>query len=57
MEYTCYLETIEDESEWRARVWKRVPHLMDQWGIAGPPKPERAKQWRHPDPGWVDSPL
>ncbi len=55
MEYTCYLETIEDESEWRARVWKRVPHLMDQWGIAGPPKLEtRAAMGGEPDPGWVD---
>ncbi|QOS89162.1 VOC family protein [Peribacillus sp. JNUCC41] len=56
MEYTCYLETIEDEAEWRARVWKRVPHLMDQWGIAGPPKPEARKAMGgDPDPGWVDS--
>jgi catechol 2,3-dioxygenase-like lactoylglutathione lyase family enzyme len=55
MEYTCYLETIEDESEWRARVWKRVPHLMDQWGIAGPPKPEARKAMGgDPDPGWVE---
>jgi len=55
MEYTCYLETIEDESEWRTRVWKRVPHLMDQWGIAGPPKPEtRAAMGGVPDRGWVD---
>jgi hypothetical protein len=54
MEYTCYLETIEDEEEWVTRVWKRVPHLMDQWGIAGPPKPEaRAAMGGKPDPGWV----
>jgi catechol 2,3-dioxygenase-like lactoylglutathione lyase family enzyme len=54
MEYTCYLETIEDENEWRARVWKRVPHLMDQWGLAGPPKPEtRAAMAGKPDSGWV----
>lgn len=54
MEYTCYLETIEDEAEWKARVWKRVPHLMDQWGIAGPPKPEtRKKMQGEADPGWA----
>lgn len=54
MEYTCYLETIEDEAEWKARVWKRVPHLMDQWGIAGPPSKEaRAAMGGEPDPGWA----
>ncbi|WP_018130850.1 VOC family protein [Effusibacillus pohliae] len=54
MEYTCYLETIEDEAEWRARVWKRVPHLMDRWGIAGPPTPEARKAMAgEPDEGWV----
>ncbi|MDQ0269833.1 VOC family protein [Cytobacillus purgationiresistens] len=55
MEYTCYLETIEDEQEWRARVWKRVPHLMDQWGIAGPPSKEaRSSMGGKPDPGWAN---
>jgi catechol-2,3-dioxygenase len=56
MEYTCYLETIEDEAEWKARVWKRVPHLMDKWGIAGPPTPETRKAMSGtPDLGWVDA--
>ncbi|SDH84264.1 VOC family protein [Alteribacillus bidgolensis] len=54
MEYTCYLSTIEDEKTWRAQVWKRVPHLMDRWGTAGPPKPEtRAAMAGEPDTGWV----
>ncbi|WP_209123422.1 VOC family protein [Alkalihalobacillus sp. BA299] len=53
MEYTCYLATIEDETTWRAHVWKRVPHLMDQWGIAGPPTPEARKAMGGvPDEGW-----
>ncbi|SFE99025.1 VOC family protein [Alteribacillus iranensis] len=56
MEYTCYLTTIEDEKTWQAQVWKRVPHLMDQWGTAGPPKPEtRAAMAGEPDPGWVEN--
>lgn len=54
MEYTCYLTSIEDEEQWRAQVWKRVPHLMDQWLIAGPPAPEtRAAMAGDPDHGWV----
>lgn len=55
MEYTCYLETIEDEEEWKARVWKRVPHLIDQWGIAGPPSKEaRSAMGGQPDLGWAN---
>ncbi|WP_096203153.1 VOC family protein [Bacillus sp. FJAT-45350] len=55
MEYTCYLSTVEDESTWRAQVWKRVPHLMDQWGTAGPPRPEaRAAMGGKPDLGWFN---
>lgn len=55
MEYTCYLETIDNEEDWIARVWKRVPHLIDQWGIAGPPKPEtRAAMCGVADPGWAN---
>ncbi|WP_052487754.1 VOC family protein [Gordoniibacillus kamchatkensis] len=54
MEYTCYLDTIEDESKWEAKVWKRVPHLMDRWMVAGPPSPEtRAAMAGKPDPGWA----
>lgn len=54
MEYTCYLVTIENEAEWRALIWKRVPHLMDQWGLAGPPSPEtRAAMAGEPDEGWA----
>lgn len=54
MEYTCYLETIEDESTWEALVWKRVPHLMDRWMIAGPPTPETRKAMAGiPDEGWA----
>ncbi|WP_221563054.1 VOC family protein [Alkalihalobacillus sp. TS-13] len=56
MEYTCYLVTIEDESEWEALVWKRVPHLIDRWGVAGPPSPEaRAAMAGEPDEGWAVS--
>lgn len=54
MEYTCYLVRIEDESEWKALVWKRVPHLMDQWRIAGPPSAEaRSAMAGEPDDGWA----
>lgn len=54
MEYTCYLITIEDESKWEALVWKRVPHLMDRWMVAGPPTPEtRAAMAGTPDKGWA----
>jgi catechol 2,3-dioxygenase-like lactoylglutathione lyase family enzyme len=54
MEYTCYLTTIEDESKWEAVVWKRVPHLMDLWMVAGPPTPEARKAMAGtPDKGWA----
>lgn len=54
LEYTCYLSTIEDEENYQALVWKRVPHLMDRWGIAGPPTPEtRAYMLGEPDEGWA----
>lgn len=54
MEYTCYLTTVEDDDKWQALVWKRVPHLIDQWGIAGPPTPEaRASMAGEPDEGWA----
>lgn len=54
MEYTCYLTTIENDEAYEAKVWKRVPHLMDQWLIAGPPTSEtRAKMAGIPDPGWA----
>lgn len=54
LEYTCYLVTIEDESAWQALVWKRVPHLMDRWGLAGPPSPEtRQAMTGDPDEGWA----
>lgn len=55
MEYTCYIETIEDENEWDARVWKRTPRLSDRWGIAGPPTPStRKKMAGTPDLGWAE---
>jgi len=54
IEYTCYLITIEDESEWETLVWKRVPHLMDRWGTAGPPPPgAREAMAGEPDEGWA----
>lgn len=54
MEYTCYLTTVEDDDKWQALVWKRVPHLMDQWGIAGPPPPgARAAMKGDADEGWA----
>ncbi|MBM7644893.1 catechol 2,3-dioxygenase-like lactoylglutathione lyase family enzyme [Scopulibacillus daqui] len=54
IEYTCYLISIEEESEWEALVWKRVPHLMDRWGVAGPPSKEaRAFMAGEPDEGWA----
>jgi len=55
MEYTCYLEIITDESKREARVWKRVPHMMDRWMTAGPaPKEVRKAMAGTPDYGWVE---
>lgn len=52
MEYTCYLSEIDEN--YRPKVWKRVPHLMDQWGLAGAPSPEaRAAFAGEPDEGWA----
>ncbi|QQK74445.1 VOC family protein [Salicibibacter cibarius] len=58
IEYTCYIITIEDESKWESFVWKRVPHLIDRWGIAGPPSKEaRAAMAGEPDEGWAKKEL
>lgn len=52
IEYTTEVEQI-DEATHEPQVWKRIPHLMDRWGTAGPP-PEgfRAYMAGQPDPGW-----
>ena len=58
--------SVELNTAWRATlsgllvviaVWdlktKRVPHLMDRWGTAGPPSPEIRKSMAgQPDPGY-----
>jgi catechol-2,3-dioxygenase len=52
IEYTTEIEQI-DEATHKPQVWKRVPHLMDRWGTAGPPAPEiRAAMAGVPDPGY-----
>lgn len=52
IEYTTEIEQI-DEATHEPQVWKRVPHLMDRWGTAGPPSPEiRAAMAGVPDPGY-----
>jgi catechol-2,3-dioxygenase len=52
VEYTTEILQI-DEATHEPQVWKRVPHLMDRWGTAGPPTPEfRAFMAGKPDPGW-----
>jgi len=51
-EYTAEVEQI-DEATHEPQVWKRVPHLMDRWGTAGPPSPEIRKSMAgSPDPGY-----
>ena len=52
VEYTTEVLQI-DEATHEPQVWKRVPHLMDRWGTAGPPPAEfRAFMAGKPDPGW-----
>ncbi len=52
IEYTSEVEQI-DEATHEPQVWKRVPHLMDRWGTAGPPSPEIRKSMAgRPDPGY-----
>jgi hypothetical protein len=52
IEYTSEVEQI-DEATHEPQVWKRVPHLMDRWGTAGPPSPEIRKSMAgQPDPGY-----
>ena len=44
---------VVDDATHEPRIWKRVPHLMDRWGTAGPPSPEiRAAMAGVPDPGY-----
>jgi catechol 2,3-dioxygenase-like lactoylglutathione lyase family enzyme len=52
IEYTTEIAQI-DEATHEPQVWKRVPHLMDRWGTAGPPSPEIRKSMAgQPDPGY-----
>lgn len=52
IEYTTEVLQI-DEATHEPQVWKRVPHLMDRWGTAGPPPPETRKAMAGvPDPGF-----
>jgi len=52
VEYTADVQQIDDITH-EPQVWKRVPHLMDRWGTAGPPSPEIRKSMAgQPDPGY-----
>jgi catechol 2,3-dioxygenase-like lactoylglutathione lyase family enzyme len=52
IEYTTEVQTVDDATH-EPQIWKRVPHLMDRWGTAGPPSPEiRAAMAGVPDPGY-----
>ena len=52
IEYTTEILQI-DEATHEPQVWRRVPHLMDRWGTAGPPPPETRKAMAGvPDPGY-----
>lgn len=52
IEYTTEVQQVDDATH-EPRVWKRVPHLMDRWGTAGPPPPAfRAYMAGTPDPGY-----
>ncbi len=52
VEYTTEVQQVDDGTH-EPQVWKRVPHLMDRWGTAGPPPPEfRILMAGKPDPGW-----
>lgn len=52
VEYTTEVQQV-DESTHEPQVWKRIPHLMDRWGTAGPP-PAGFRDYMagKPDPGW-----
>lgn len=55
VEYTAEVQQI-DEGTHQPRVWKRVPHLMDLWGTAGPPSATvREAMAGEPDDGYVTS--
>lgn len=52
VEYTTEIQQVDDSTH-EPQVWKRIPHLMDRWGTAGPPPAEfRAYMAGKPDPGW-----
>lgn len=52
VEYTTEISQI-DEATHEPQIWKRVPHLTDRWGTAGPPSPEIRKFMAGvPDPGY-----
>jgi len=52
VEYTTEVQQVDDATH-EPQVWKRVPHLMDRWGTAGPPPPEfRVYMAGKPDPGY-----
>jgi len=52
VEYTTEVQQV-DESTHEPQVWKRIPHLMDRWGTAGPPPPGfRIYMAGEPDPGF-----
>lgn len=52
VEYTTEIQQVDDATH-EPQVWKRIPHLMDRWGTAGPPPPEfRVYMAGKPDPGW-----
>jgi catechol 2,3-dioxygenase-like lactoylglutathione lyase family enzyme len=52
IEYTTEVQSVDDATH-EPQIWKRVPHLMDRWGTAGPPSPEiRAAMAGVPDPGY-----
>ena len=52
IEYTTEVQQI-DEATHEPQVWKRVPHLMDRWGTAGPPSTDIRKAMAGvPDQGY-----
>ena len=53
VEYTSDIDYIQDEASHEAKVWPRIPELIDRWGTAGPPGAEiRHAMEGKPDPGW-----
>jgi catechol 2,3-dioxygenase-like lactoylglutathione lyase family enzyme len=53
VEFTTDLVSIDDEDEWKPRVWLRTPEQSDVWGTAGPRQHDAFIGEPDPTPGAV----